>query len=384
MKIVRIEAVPFRLPLRRDFKWAGLAVSLGGFVLVRVWTDEGLVGLGEATPLPDWGGDHGRRGGETQRTVIAVIRDVLEPALVGLDPTRIEHARATMSRALRGHSYAKCAVEIALHDILGQVAGLPIYRLLGGGCRDAVPVAHMVGLMPNPEAIAEAEAAVADGIGALQIKGGVDPDRDVALIADLRRRLGDGVVLRLDANQGYRDAKFALSVLDRMVESRVDYVEQPVEGLEEMVAVTAAAKTRIVADESCWDSRDALEVTAARAADTISIYLAKAGGVRGAMQVAAIAQAAGLPCDVNGSIESAVGNAANLHVALAAAPVTMACVIPISAPRGMHPNRVGGAYYDDDIVTQPFDTAAGYLLPLGGPGLGVTLDEIKLARYREG
>src|SRR5262245_30345782 len=87
MKIKSIENVPFKLPTRRDFKWAGLAVDLGGFVLVRVHPDEGLVGIGEATPLPDWGGDHGRRSRETLKTVCVIIQEVLAPVLVGCDPT---------------------------------------------------------------------------------------------------------------------------------------------------------------------------------------------------------------------------------------------------------------------------------------------------------
>src|SRR5215208_2414510 len=117
MKIKSIETVPFRLPLRRDFKWAGLAVDLGGFVLVRIFTDEGTVGIGEATPLPDWGGDHGRRSGETLRTVCVVVNDVIAPVLIGKDPTRVENLRAIMARALKGNNYAKNAVDIALHDI---------------------------------------------------------------------------------------------------------------------------------------------------------------------------------------------------------------------------------------------------------------------------
>src|ERR1700736_7006769 len=117
MKIRSLEASAFRLPHRRSFKWAGLNVELGGFVLVRVTTDEGLVGIGEATPLPDWGGDFGRRSGETQKTVTTLIHDVLKPALLGSDPRDLHRATAAMNRVLRGNVYAKAAIDIALHDI---------------------------------------------------------------------------------------------------------------------------------------------------------------------------------------------------------------------------------------------------------------------------
>src|SRR6266567_2688761 len=130
MHIISIDAVPFRLQPRRDFKWAGLQIQLGGFVLVRIHTDEGITGYGEATPLPDWGGDHGRRSGETQGTVVSIIKDVLAPALIGQDPLQVTASVARMNKAVVGHTYAKCAIDIALHDICGKALGVPVYQLL--------------------------------------------------------------------------------------------------------------------------------------------------------------------------------------------------------------------------------------------------------------
>lgn len=382
MKIRSIEAIPFRLPPRRDFKWAGLQVELGGFVLVRITTDEGLVGYGEATPLPDWGGDYGRHGGETQKTVVTVIETVLAPALVGQDPSAVETAFAVMNGVLRGHVYAKCAVDIALHDLWGKMLGQPIYRLLGGAVRPAVKVAHMVGLMSEHEAVDEALAAAADGITALQIKGGVDPGRDIRIVETLGLEIGGSVMLRLDANQNYRHVKDALRHIERMAQAGLEFIEQPVEGLDRMTEVTRRSSIPVIADESSWVGADALEIVRRGAADCLSIYLAKAGGFVGARRVGAIAAAAGLRCDVNGSIESGIGNAANLHFALATLAVDLPAVIPISAPAGQHPYKVAGNYYEDDIVTAPFPIRNGALLPLDGPGLGVEVDEERLARFR--
>ena len=382
MKITRIEAIPFRLPVRREFKWAGLQVALGGFVLVRVHTDQGLIGYGEATPLPDWGGDFDRRGGETQQTVVSVIDSTLAPALVGSDPLQITSAHARMSQVLRGHSYAKCAIDIALHDIAGKSLGVPIHVLLGGMVRDAVPVAHMIGLMGDGEAVDEALAAVSDGATALQIKGGEDATRDLELVKRLRKALPAGVRLRLDANQGYRQPKVAIDVIRALEDVGLDYIEQPVMGLADMAEVKRAVSTPVVADESCWNGADALDIVQARAADCLSIYLAKAGGFAGARTVAAIASVAGLPCDVNGSIESGIGNAANIQFALAMPAVTMAAVIPVSAPQGRNPHRVAGNYFEDDIVAEPFAVRSGALLPLIAPGLGIEVDEARLERYR--
>ena len=382
MKIRSIEASAFRLPPRRDFKWAGLNVDLGGFVLVRVMTDDGLIGYGEATPLPDWGGDFGRRSGETLATVISLVNGIFAPALLGTDPTAVTAARRSMDRLAIGNSYAKCAIDIALHDLWGKSVGLPIYRLLGGAVRDCVPVAHMIGLMNEPEAIKEGIAAVVDGVRALQIKGGVDPERDVRLVRTLRKELGSAVTLRLDANQGYGHAKQACSVVDRLTAAGVDLVEQPAAGLSFLAEVTAKATVPIIADESCWDVHDALEVVRHRAADCLSIYLAKAGGFVGARAVAAVAEAQHMPCDINGSIESAIGNAANTHFVLAQPAVSLASVIPISAPAGAHPCRVAGRYYEDDVISEAFVVRDGALLPLNRPGLGIEIDEARLARYR--
>jgi len=382
MKIQSIEASAFRLPVRRSFKWAGLHAELGNFVLVRVRTDEGPVGYGEATPLADWGGDFGRRSGETLATVISMVNDVFAPVLRGTDPTAVTSARQNMDRLVVGHPYAKCAVDIALHDLWGKILGQPIYRLLGGKVRDSVPVAHMIGLMNEREAADEGIAAVSDGVRALQIKGGVDSERDIRLVHTLRREVGAGVTLRLDANQGYGHAKRARLVVERLVEAGVDLVEQPSVGLAYLAEVTAHAKVPIIADESCWDVADALEVVQRRAADCLSIYLAKAGGFVGARAVAAVAEAQRMPCDVNGSIESAIGNAANTHFVLAQPAVSLACVIPISAPSGAHPYAVAGRYYEDDVLSEAFQVKEGAILPLNRPGLGIDVDEVCLARYR--
>jgi muconate cycloisomerase len=384
MQIRSLHASAFRLPNRRSFKWAGLNLELGHFVLIRAQTDSGLIGYGEATPLPDWGGDFGRRSGESVATVISMINEVFAPALIGTDATAVTAARRIMDRLVIGNSYAKCAVDIALHDLWGKSLGQPIYRLLGGKVRESIQVAHMIGLMSEPEATEEAAAAAADGIRALQIKGGVDAERDIRLVRALRRELGAGMTLRIDANQGYGTAKRARGIVAALADAGVDLVEQPTSGLVDLAEVTAHASVPIIADESCWDVTDALEIVQHRAADCLSIYLAKAGGFVGARAVAAVAEARRLPCDVNGSIESAIGNAANLHFALAQAAVSLASVIPISAPQGAHPYIAAGRYYEDDVVSTAFAVAAGALLPLERPGLGIEVDEARLAKYRCG
>jgi L-alanine-DL-glutamate epimerase-like enolase superfamily enzyme len=383
MKIIGIEVYPFRLPLRRNFRWASLVKSLGRFVFVEIHTDQAMSGIGETIPLPDWGGDRGRPSGETPGTVIDIILGTIAPALIGLDPTGIEAAHQAMDRVVRGHFYARCAIDIALHDLLGQVCGQPLYRLLGGPMRSHVAIAHMIGIMPVDEAVEEARGALADGITAFQIKGGEDAVRDLAVVKAVRAVSGSETFLRLDANQGYRHAKQAKRVLASMV-GLIDMVEQPVLDRFELAALTRETDIDVIADESCWDAHDAIEVVTGRLADAISIYLAKAGGIAPARRVAAVAMAGGMPCDVNGSLESGIGNAANLHFALATPAVTLASVIPVNAPAGQHTSQVAGRYFEDDVITQPFVLESGGIRAPEGPGLGIVLDRQRLERYRDG
>jgi len=382
-RITDVEAIPIALPVRRELRWRGLRGTLGRWVIVRVRTDEGIVGYGEATPLPDWGGDFGRYAGETPETVVHVVRDLLGPLVSGADPFDIEAATERMDGAVRGHLYAKAAVEMALYDLQGKIVGQPVYRLLGGKYRPGVRIAHMIGLMDGDEAVEEALAAREDGCTAFQIKGNGDPDRDATITRALRDALGTGALLRVDANQGYRrrGVKEAIRAVRRLEEAGADLIEQPTEGLDDMAAVRDAVDVAVIADESAWQARDVLEVLRRGGADALSIYVAKAGGISGARKVATVAEACGLPCDVNGSLESGVGTAASVHLAVACPAITLPAVIPVTTPAG-GPNRTAGRYYADDVVTRPFDFKDGMIIALEGPGLGVELDEEKLEAYR--
>lgn len=381
--IASIEVTRVALPVRREWRWRGLGRQLGQWIIVRVHTEDGLVGLGEATPLPDWGGDFNRYAGETPETVTHVITELLAPILKGHDPFDIETVLRLMDDVVNGHSYAKAAVEMALFDLQGKIAGQPVYRLLGGRFRQGVAVAHMLGIMPAEEAVEEAQAAVSDGCTAFQIKGTGDLDRDVSVVAALRTALPDHVILRLDANQGYRGigTKAGVKAALALEAAGIDILEQPTEGLKQMADIRQAVGVTVIADESCWQPEDVVEIANTQASDAISIYVAKAGGLARARRVAILAETYGLPCDVNGSLESGIGNAASLHLATAMPAITLPAVIPISAPAGTGPAIAAGRYYADDLVTEPFTYKDGLLRPSDRPGLGVELDEEKLAAY---
>jgi muconate cycloisomerase len=382
MKIASIEACVVALPARRPHPMAFGGASLGRYVIVRVKTDEGIEGVGEATVLLQWGGDHGRYGGESPATAVHIAQDVLGPSLEGSDPFAIERAHDTMDRAVKGHAYAKSAVDAALHDIKGKALGVPVYELLGGLARPRVKIAHSLGILDLETMRHEAAAAVEAGIGVIKVKIGLDAERDVEAVRAVREVVGDGVELLVDANQGYATPKHAIKALRRIEEYRIRYAEQPVEGLEAMARVAAAVDIPIMADESAWNANDILDIARLGAADVVSIYTTKPGGLAPAKKAAAVAEAAGIPCNVNGSAETGVGNAANLHLAGSTACISEACLIPITTLAGREQTTIAGVFYTDDLITEPFPYADGHLTVPDGPGLGIELDEEKVARYR--
>lgn len=377
-----VETVEIRLPTRQDARWRARETDLGNYVLVRVEAEDGLTGVGEATVLPDWGGDYGRYYGEDPKTTAHIIARYLGPAVTGRHPFDICAIHDAMDARVRGYPYAKAAIDIALYDLMGKAVGLPVQRLLGGRYRDDVPLAHMVGIMDEKSAVQEAVEAVDDGVRALQVKGGETPARDIRLIAALREALGDEVHLRLDANQGYADAKTAINTLLAMERCRLDVIEQPVMGLPALREVRQAVRPLVMADESCWSLQDGLEVIAQRAVDAVSIYVAKSGGLFHASRLAAVLGAAGIACDVNGSLETGIGTAANLHLASSQPAVRLPCVICASAPRGHESTRVAGRYYLDDVIQTALPYHDGRLQVPDAPGLGVELDEEKVNAYR--
>jgi len=382
MKITQIETIPIRLPTRRVHQWASLTTPIGVYVIIKLHTDEGLIGFGEAPVLKDWGGDHGKYFGETPQTTIHIINDILAPALAGQDPCRFEALHALMDKAVKGYPYCKAAIDAALYDVVGKKFAMPAYQLLGGLVRERVPIAHSLGLMEIDKAVDEAMQAKAEGVKTIKLKGGVEQKRDIELVRRIREAIGPELNICVDANQGYPTAKAAVKVTNAMAEYNLLYMEQPVEGIEQMAEVARRVDTPIMADESAWTPQDVIEIIQKKAADMVSIYTTKPGGMFKAKKVAAVAEAAGLKCNVNGSVETGVGNAANLHLAASTGVVTYGCVVPVSTPKGKGKGGIAGIYYQDDIIVEPFAYSDGDIVVSPKPGLGIELDEDKLKHYR--
>lgn len=385
MKITKLETYVIELPRRTSYTWRSLQVPIGKYVVLRVETNEGIVGLGEAPAILSWGGEHGRYYGEDPDIVCYLINKVVAPMLEGADP---RDARAILSRLdvdVRGYPYTKAMIESALLDITGRSMGVPVYQLLGGGMRHEIPICHSVGIAEPVEMAKEAAQAVADGVKWLQIKIPGDPDRDLAIVTEVRRAVGDDISLFPDVNRGYKSSKAAIVSIQKMrYVAGIIAIEQPVEGLLSMAKVAKAVDIPVIVDEGCWSAQDALEIVNHGGADLLSIYFTKSGGMYRSMQIGTVAHAACLPVNVNGSLEGGVGNAANLHLAAALEGEVWPAIITVNTLAGREQTKVAGVFYTDDIIAEPFEYKNGFLKIPNKPGLGIELDPKKISKYRVG
>jgi muconate cycloisomerase len=256
-----------------------------------------------------------------------------------------------------------------------------VHRLLGGANRHRIAVTHSIGILGFEEAEREVAKVATEGIRTIKIKVGVDPDRDVEMVRRIRETVGPGMALCVDANQGYRTPGEAIRTLRRMERFDLIYFEQPVEGIERLAEVARAIDVPVMADESAWNAHDVIQIIEKRAAQIVSIYTTKPGGLYRAMEVAAVARAAGIICNVNGSVETGVGNLANLQLAAAAPAAVLSCVVPVSTPAEAQSGQIAGIYYKDDLIAEPMRYADGSIELPTGPGMGIAVDEAKVRKY---
>lgn len=380
--ITGVETLRVALPTRRVHKWTGLTEPVGRPLLVKLTDDDGNVGWGEAPAMKDWGGEFGRYFGESVAIVEVVIGQHLAPAIQGVEVGNLGELHRRMDRMIKGYPYAKAALDIAAWDLAGRASGLSVTQLLGGRVRDRIAITHSIGLLSLDEAAAEAEILAAEGIRAIKVKVGADPERDIAVVKAVRHAAGDAVDICIDANEGWRTPGEAIRTVRAMESVRLKYVEQPVMGIERLAEVARAIDVPVMADESAWNAHDVLQIIERRAAQIVSIYTTKPGGLYRALQVAAVCKAAGIVCNVNGSIESGVGNLANVALASVAEAAELGCVIPVSRPAQFDDGRIGGIYYTDDLIREAMHFEDGFVTVPTGPGFGIDVDQAKIDQYR--
>jgi muconate cycloisomerase len=377
-----VEIMVVALPPRRAHKWTGLTGSIGRYVLVRLTDTDGNVGWGEAPALKDWGGEYGRYFGESVATVRLIVERYLAPAVVGLPVGNFGLLHQKMDAAIKGYPYAKAAVDCAAYDLAGRALGRSVSELLGGAVRDSVPIGHSIGLMAIDEGVSEAAKVASEGIRTIKIKVGVEPKRDIEMVRQIRGAVGPDINLCVDANEGYRTAGEAITTIRAMEAFGLTCAEQPVHGIARMAEVARAIDTPVMADESAWTAHDVIEIIEKQAAQIVSIYTTKPGGLYRAMEVAAVARAAGIICNVNGSAELGVGSLANLALAAAAPAVTVPSMFPVSTPASAQHGQIAAIYYNDDVIAEGLELKDGAIRLPTGPGLGIDVDPAKVERYR--
>lgn len=370
MKITRVEPVPILVPLKQGLttKTAHGEHIDSPYVLIRMHTDEGYVGLGEATLAPRW-------SGETSPGCVAAVRDILDPALRGADPRDVRACLLRVNRALKHNPFTKAAIEMALWDLAGKAAGMPLYRLLGGKVRAVLPMKMVVGAFEVPKAVALAEQFLDWGVRHLKVKVGLDPTQDLERVRAVRALAGPDVTLGIDANCGW-NAATARTMLRSMEALDVSFAEQPV-GTEDpgaLAQLRGVTTIPIMADESVFTLVDAWDLTNRRAVDILSIYPGKTGGILPSMAIASVAEAAGIACSMGSNLELGIATAAMLHLGAA---------VPVIDSETYPGDFLGPLYHEADMITEPLSLGPLHAVVPEGPGLGVQLDEEQLDRWRD-
>ena len=372
MKITAVHVETLELEMEEPFLIASSALAASPCDLVRVETDEGLVGFGEACPAYEFTGD-------TLWTVQDVIGEYLGPAVIGKDPFQLEAIVHCWERELWtvGNQAACAALEMALWDLQGKALGRPLYDLIGGRTRDGLVEVIAWG-WDEPEALADKTRRMrAEGITVFKIKVGDLPERDEQRVAAVREAAGPDARITVDANQGWLDAKTAVRAIRLLEPHGIEFAEQPVrmDDLEAARFVRAHVDVPIALDETVRGPREALAAAKAGACDIFVVKLMKTGGILNALKVNAIAEAAGISIMMGNMGESSLGLAAHFHLNVALANATH-CDADL-------PWRPGG--YSRDIGhglrAELRDGVSTVLVPQA-PGLGIALDEDAIAAQR--
>lgn len=315
-KITRIEVFQVNLPLRegRYTFSGGNYVEVFDSTIVAVHTDAGVTGYGEACPL---GPVYLPAYAEGVRTGIAKIAS----ALLGTDPTALALVDERMDAALRGHPYAKSALDVACWDILGQLTGQPLVTLLGGRYGDSYPLYRAISQQSPREMAKKVAEYRSEGYTKFQLKVGGDPDTDIERIREVRGLLQRGDVLVADANTGWSQHQ-ALRVADAVRDLDV-YIEQPCATYEECLVVRRHTNRPFILDEIMNTAGDVVRGAGDGAMDIINLKLSRVGGLTRARVIRDLCVSLGIAMTIEDSWGSDVAATAVTHLAHSTPPGTL-------------------------------------------------------------
>jgi L-Ala-D/L-Glu epimerase len=359
LKVTSINIYKADIKLKEPFRIAIMEIINAESVFIKINTNEGLFGTGEANPY--WG-----ITGETRSVNWAAASD-LARLLINKDPLDIEARMKEINRFLVHNSTIRSAFDMALYDLLGKVCDLPLYAVLGGGKR-TFWTDNTIGLN-DPDYMAEKAVEYKNqGFPAIKVKLGTTKEKDVERIQKIRRAIGDDLPIRTDANQGW-SYKTAVDTLRALEPMGIEYCEQPIAhwDYENFSRLRQNTSIALMADESLFDHHDAFKLASMGCCDYFNIKLAKSGGIHTALKINAVGESAGIPCMVGCMTETRLGLTAAAHL-------VSACSNIIYADLDGHlflqeDPIIGGAEYNVGEITLP-DT----------PGHGADIDPDFLKR----
>lgn len=365
MLITAVEAIPYAIPYSKPLKFASGEVRVAEHVLVRVHTDDGVIGVADAPPRPF-------TYGETQAGVVAVIDSLFAPAVVGLGVMDREQIHARLNRTV-ANPVAKAGLDMAIWDALGQTLGQSVSELLGG-YTDRMRVSHMLGFDEPAAMVAEAERMRDTyGITTFKVKVGRRPHTlDTAVVRALREGLGDQVELYVDGNRGWSASESARAMRE-MSDLGLTFAEElcPADDVLGRRWLVQQLDVPFIADESVPTPADVTREVLAGAATAVSIKTSRTGFTQ-SRRVHHLAEGLGLEVVMGNQIDGQLGST---------------CTVAFGAAFELTSRRAGelSNFLDmsDDLLTEPLEIKGGELALRPGPGLGVQIDPDKLARYRQ-
>jgi L-alanine-DL-glutamate epimerase-like enolase superfamily enzyme len=355
MKIQQVEIFAIQLPLIDPFIISYATYDTMPSIILKITTDTGIVGYGEAVP-----DEHVT--GESWESTYAILKHQLVPAIIGENPMAFEKLHDKMNHIVKDVPAAKAAIDIACFDIAGKALQVPVYQLLGGRYHEKFPITHVLSIGTPEEMANEAAKRVEMGYQSFKMKVGTEVRRDVARIKAVRERVGEDIAIRVDVNQGWGNASTTLQGLRALKDLNIDWLEQPVdsEDIDGMVEIKSKSDVSLMIDEGLRGVREMREIIWKRAADKVNIKLMKCGGIYPAMKLAVMAEMAGIECQIGSMVESSVGSAAGFHVAFSKKIMTS---VELTGPLKFSKD-IGNLHYD-----------VPFICLTEKPGLGVDVDE---------
>ncbi|MBM3358026.1 MAG: hypothetical protein FJY54_09900 [Betaproteobacteria bacterium] len=366
MKIERVEVFGVAVPLVGEYKNAYLTKSVQKSAIVRITASGGIVGLGNVDPTPGY-------SKESTAEHLKTLQTRLGPLVVGMDAANVHAIIGKLDAAVAGFLDSKAAIEMACVDLAARAAGVSVHTYLGGAVKERLLFNAWIGILPPGDAAKETLEWKRKGFRSAKIKvgGSIEADRD--RVAAVREAVGPDFGIRIDANAGY-DADTSIQLARMVAPFQLQLFEQPVpaEDIAGMARVRREANAvgvPIMADESVLDHASLIRIIKADAADIVKVKVMKQGGFIHTRRMIATAEAAGIRCVVGHGFGLGVNTMAEIMLAATSRNVIdgLECVGPLKTA--------------DDIVTRKLDLNAGSIALPGGPGLGVTLDDAKLAKY---